>query len=180
MRTGDAVAFLDAHGAAGIPHPGGTLLDHLVRVAEVLSGWGNPDAVVLAGLCHATYGTDGFAIELLPPDSREPLRAVVGDEAERLVHLYGSCARRATYRTLDGPGPTSLTDRWTGQEHALDRAEARAFVEITVANELDVLAHNDDLAGRHGPAILEQFRGWRRSMSPAAWTVVDAWPAGPA
>ncbi len=34
-------------------HPGGTLLEHLRRVAALLRSWGADPAVEVAGLCHA-------------------------------------------------------------------------------------------------------------------------------
>ena len=51
---------LASRGAAGIAHPGGTLLAHLERVHALLTEWGARPAVRLAGLCHAYYGTDRF------------------------------------------------------------------------------------------------------------------------
>jgi hypothetical protein len=74
--------FLLAHGADRIDHPGGTLYDHLSRVADVLSEWGAAEEVRLAGLCHAAYGTDGFDKSLLSVDDRKALRDVIGEDAE--------------------------------------------------------------------------------------------------
>ncbi len=54
-----AVDALEEWGARSHSHPGGTLLDHLVRTESMLRHWGAPDEVALAGLCHAAYGTDG-------------------------------------------------------------------------------------------------------------------------
>ncbi|MFJ5534848.1 DUF6817 domain-containing protein [Streptomyces sp. NPDC093261] len=39
---------------------GGTLLEHLVRVARLLSRWGAEPDVRVAGLCHVSYATAGF------------------------------------------------------------------------------------------------------------------------
>jgi hypothetical protein len=59
-RVEAAQKLLRARGAGGLPHPGGTLLEHLSRVRAQLAAWGAAPAVQLAGLCHAAYGTDGF------------------------------------------------------------------------------------------------------------------------
>ena len=80
--------LLTTCGAATIDHPGGTLLTHLDRVESRLARWGARDELRLAGLCHAFYGTDGFAETLLPLDRREVLREAIGGEAEELVHFY--------------------------------------------------------------------------------------------
>src|SRR5262245_36232371 len=91
-----AIALLTERGARELPHPGGTLLAHLRRVHDVLAGWGARPVLRLAGLCHAFYGTDGFATALGELSRRDELAAVIGEDAERLVYLYASCDRRAS------------------------------------------------------------------------------------
>lgn len=74
----------------------------------------------LAGLAHAVYGTDGFDLALLDPADRTTPRVLIGESAERLVHLYGACDRDRTWprrvsasscRRLSGrcPRPTVAT-----------------------------------------------------------------------
>src|SRR5262249_54758605 len=46
-----ALAFLEAHGAGAIEHPGGTLIAHLCRTADLLASWGASPALTVAGLC---------------------------------------------------------------------------------------------------------------------------------
>jgi hypothetical protein len=144
--TDEALALLVGLGAADIPHPGGRLLDHLVRTHDLLEEWGEAPAVRLAGLCHAAYGTDGFPTPLLDLGDRQRLRAVIGEDAEHLVYDYGACDRRATYARL-GERPLRLTDRFTGTTHAFGHGDgdgdgdAAAFAALTIANELDVLRH---------------------------------------
>jgi hypothetical protein len=92
-----AAELLASRGAAGIPHPGGTLLAHLERVHALLAQWGARPALRRAGLCHAFYGTDGFAVALGDPSRRDELASMVGEEAERLVYLYASCDRGFSY-----------------------------------------------------------------------------------
>ncbi|MFD2123142.1 DUF6817 domain-containing protein, partial [Streptomyces cirratus] len=58
--------LLDDLGASATPHPGGTLGAHLQRVQRQLEHWAARPALQLAGLCHAFYGTDGFATAPLP------------------------------------------------------------------------------------------------------------------
>jgi hypothetical protein len=164
--------FLRARGAEGIPHPGGTLYVHLGRVADTLAAWGAPTALQLAGLCHAAYGTDGFAVALLDLADRAVLVGAIGAEAEALVYRYGSCDRGAVYPRFGRPVPVVFTDRFTGAESTPSDAEVRAFVELTAANELDVLAHNADLAEKYGGALLGLFTRARPWLSPAAWRAV--------
>lgn len=163
-----AEELLTDTGAGAIPHPGGTLLAHLHRVRTLLEIWGAPEDVQLAGLCHATYGTDGFGTALLTRDERARLVAAIGAPAEALVYLYGSCDRRATYPLLGDDAPVVFTDRFTGATSTPPPALTRGFVEITAANELDVVQHNADIAAEHGPALRALFERARRHLSPAA------------
>jgi hypothetical protein len=166
-----AVRLLRECGAGAIEHPGGTLLAHLIRVADVLERWSAPDDVVLAGLCHATYGTDGFPTALLPVTERARLASVVGAPAEELVHLYGSCDRGATYPLLAGE-VVALRDRFTGETRDVAGAPLQAFVELTIANELDLVDQDPEFAARYGPELLALFTRARRHASDAAWRAV--------
>ncbi|WP_377273176.1 DUF6817 domain-containing protein [Peterkaempfera sp. SMS 1(5)a] len=161
--------FLRDRGAARMAHPGGTLLDHLLRVANLLSTWGAQPAVQLAGLCHAAYGTDGFDQSLMDTDERKLLAELIGDRAEALVSLYASCDRATVYPRLGSGNPVVFRDRFTGREHTPAEADQRAFLEITAANELDVLAHNAGLAEQHGPGLYRLFARSRELLSAPAW-----------
>lgn len=161
--------FLLDHGAAQIDHPGGTLFAHLCRVADRLADWDATSDVVLAGLCHAVYGTDGFPTALTPPGERGELAEVIGVAAEKIVYLYGSCDRGATYPLFVGAGPVAFHDRFTGAVREAEDAQVRAFVEISAANELDVVPHSENFEPHYGSALLELFTRARHWLSPAAW-----------
>jgi hypothetical protein len=154
-RRHAAEALLRARGADDIDHPGGTLLGHLARVQMVLAEWGAEDDVQLAGLCHAAYGTDGFGVALLTLDERLLLAEAIGSRAEALVYLYASCDRGQTYPQLAQPAVT-FTDRFSGTRHTPPPG-LRAFMEITAANELDVVRHNGELADQHGGGLAALF-----------------------
>ncbi|WP_182907096.1 VOC family protein [Microbispora sp. H13382] len=162
----DSTAFLVSRGAAGISHPGGTLLEHLHRVTAQLMGWGAPEEVQLAGLCHATYGTDGFDHRLLDLANRAALVEVIGAPAEALVYLYASCDRAATYPAL------RFVDRFTGRPVAPSDTELRAFTLITAANEIDVARHNADIRAKHGAELHAFFARNRHLLPPVAWEAV--------
>jgi hypothetical protein len=48
------------------------------------------------------------------------------------------------------------------------------LIELTVANELDVLAHDPGISERHGAELLRLFTEWRPLMSEAAWRAVES------
>ena len=166
-RNEAVIAALRERGAAAMDHPGGTLLDHLLRTSELLRSWGAQRDVVLAGLAHAAYGTDGFATALFGLDERDVVSQLIGHTAEGLVYLYACCDRAATYPTVTA-GTGLLRDRFTGSVMTLTEGELCAFVELTVANELDVVRHNARLLVQHGNALRTLFEGWRDQISGAA------------
>jgi Domain of unknown function (DUF6817) len=161
--------FLLAHGADQLPHAGGSLYDHLRRVTATLREWGADPTIQAAALCHACYGTDGFATSLLDVTERATLADLIGPAAESLVYLYGSCDRDAVYPRLANPGEVPFLDRFTGRTRTPPEPDVRAFVELTAANELDVVAHSPAIAAQHGPALFRLFVGVRDRMSAAAW-----------
>ncbi|MBY0442586.1 MAG: hypothetical protein K2Q25_10710 [Mycobacteriaceae bacterium] len=170
MRNDHAVQqWLLRHGADSITHPGGTLLAHLDRVATRLAEWNAPDDVRLAGLCHAAYGTDGFTTALIEPFARTELRGVIGVRAERLVYLYGSCERATVYPQLSSRAPVNFVDRFTGETAPATPTDTSAFVEITAANEIDVMSHNQELARVHAKSLYELLSSARHWLSPQGW-----------
>jgi hypothetical protein len=163
----EAGELLLSKGADRVEHPGGTLLAHLRRVHALLGEWGARPELRLAGLCHAFYGTDGFGTALGDRQRRDELIQVIGAEAERLVYLYASCDRARFYPHLASPdGP--FTDRFTGTVHRPPPADRCDFAELTVANELDVMAASPALRAEHGDSLAELFTAWRPLLSPSA------------
>ncbi|GAA4899874.1 DUF6817 domain-containing protein [Streptomyces coeruleoprunus] len=166
-----AIALLRACGAEGREHPGGTLLAHLLRVRDRLAAWGARPELRLAGLCHAFYGTDGFAVSLLPLERRAELRAAIGEEAEALVYLYASCDREATYPALHLPdGP--YRDRFTGETFTPTTRQRRGVAELTAANELDIATASPEFHTRWAPDLLTLFTRLRPLLTDAAWEEV--------
>ncbi|MER5478559.1 DUF6817 domain-containing protein [Streptomyces sp. NPDC002734] len=155
-------------GAGDVPHPGGTLLAHLTRVYSRLADWEARPALRLAGLCHAFYSTDGFTTALLPLERRGELAAVIGDEAEAIVHLYAACGRSATYPGLDRPSPV-FHDRFTGREFTPTDRQLRDFAELTAVNELDIARVDPDFRQRWGAGLLALFSRLRPLLSEHAW-----------
>lgn len=168
QRTTDATDLLVACGAETIAHPGGTLFAHLRRVHAKLVDWQAGEDVRLAGLCHAAYGTDGFATSLLPLEDRSRLAEIIGTGAEELVYFYASCDRAFSYRGLaerDGV----FRDRFTGTELVPTDAQRRDFAAITVANELDLVGVNADFATEHGSTLLALFTRFRPLLADSMW-----------
>lgn len=168
---GPVIQLLIACGAESIEHPGGTLLSHLKRVSALLDGWGARPALRAAGLGHAFYGTDGFPTALVDVADRGKVRDVLGEEAEGIVYRYAACDREFTYAGLSDPGGM-LRDRFTGESSVPTPGQRRDFVELTVANELDLMIVNAELRAKYGEALDRLFTRCREQMSDQAWLAV--------
>jgi pimeloyl-ACP methyl ester carboxylesterase len=159
------IELLRARGADAWPHPGGTLLSHLVRTARRLESWGASRALITAGLCHAAYGTAGYPRPLFEVANRAPLREDIGDEAEAIVYAYCAFDRDVHGR--------ELRDRFSGEYWAPSARMRRQLAELTIANELDVVEHAelnlDQLA-----SIAALLDAATPHSSQAAWSAVKA------
>lgn len=163
--TEAVLEWLRARGAPSIPHAGGSLYDHLGRVAERLAGHGAAEAERLAALTHAAYGTDGFPVVLLDVVERHTLRDLIGAEAEELVYRYGGCDRGRTWRALPSTG--LIWNRFTGNSAAPTPAELRAFADLSIVNELDVYERSPEIAEKAGDYFRSVFPTWEQITSPA-------------
>jgi hypothetical protein len=165
----DMGSLLLVRGADELEHAGGSLYVHLHRVAKRLTTLGASDTVVLAGLAHAAYGTDGFPTHLFDWQTERPvLEAVIGPEAELIVYRYGSCERETTWRDL--AEHHTVTDRFTGTSEELSVADLRDFIDLTIVNELDVLDHAPALAPKLRPFLQDQIPRWQSLASPTVLT----------
>jgi hypothetical protein len=145
-----------------VEHLGSNLLTHLLGTEAILRSWKVDEAVALAGLCHAAYGTDGFAPFLLELGERDRLVAAIGPDAEAAVYRYASCDRQLVYARL-GPAPVEFADRFTGTSEPAGADEMTTFALITAANETDLVRRGaldataeeavDDLIRRLAPYL---------------------------
>lgn len=165
--TRQAAQLLSQRNADAIEHPGGTLLRHLERTADLLELWEASPATVSAGLWHAAYGTDGFDVALFSLEERDLLRQVIGVDAESHVYCYAACDRRFTYAAAMR-GEFAYRDRLTGEQPDLPADVRRAFVDITFANEIDLYDHSPEFRTTLWPKLTPVFAGLEHSASPAA------------
>ncbi len=145
-----AIELLRSRGADRIPHLDGDLLSHLVGTSGLLRAWDGSTSLVLAGLCHACYGTDGFPRPLLNLSERPVLEAAIGTGAESLVYLYASCDRSFFYPVVGKVREPRFRDRFTGAIYAPRTTLIGQLLELTFANELEI--------ARRSPAFVEENR----------------------
>jgi hypothetical protein len=148
----EKLSILEEAGAGWMPHSRRSLLEHLLGVRALLEGWRARPALLDAGLFHAVYGTEFFEREPLGPQERDRVRAAIGDEAERLAHLWGALQRRTLADNVGrAEGFTALL-RAGGEPVPLSKADLSDLVTLWVA---DTLEQVDRLGGRtrHQPEL---------------------------
>ena len=136
----DLLPKLETLGAGALRHVNGPLLSHLKGTRDLLRKWGNPEALCNAGLYHAVYGTAGFEPALLDVKDRGAGAALLGEDAERIVYVFAACDREYFYKQLLKPEEPAYRDRFTGAIYRLNPEAFRDICELTLANELEILA----------------------------------------
>ena len=163
------IDLLVSRGAPAIDHPGGDLLTHLVRTSESLRSWGAPPELVVAGLTHAAYGTDGFDVALFSLTERGIVAAAIGARAEAIVYRYASCDRAFAYPQIGRRTGVAFRDRFTMTVEHVPHDDVRAFAELTLANELDLVRHSESFRRTYGPALRSLFARWKCVVHESAY-----------
>lgn len=70
----------------GIKHSDNDFYSHCYNVFKILEDLKQPKHVCLAGLYHSIYDTDAFSVGISV--SREEIKKIIGQKAERLVWLF--------------------------------------------------------------------------------------------
>lgn len=153
----DHLALLRALDAHVTSHSRGTLLEHLRGTHDLLREWGNGPEVCVAGLFHSIYGTYAFETRSADLGMRDAVARVIGEPAERLVHLFCVTDRRRFYDHL-GEARFALHDMVEDRELPVDRATLAALIEMEVANVVDQLPRRSPRKARaavelYGPAF---------------------------
>lgn len=126
--------WLRAQGAGDAPHSGRTLLDHLANTYCILASSKQPSSVCMAGLFHSVYGTNAFRRVTVAASRRSEVRALAGEEAERLAWLFGTMERpRAIVEGLRGKAIRPADEH----EPLLDGAWIHKLAAIECANLLE-------------------------------------------
>jgi len=173
-RNPFVLGHLHALGAREFVHPNGSLERHLRATARLLRRWGNRDAVCLAGLYHAVYGTAGIRGALVGLDARAATIDVIGVEAEGLVYLYGACDRDGFHPRIGTAMQRLFVDRFARAEYAIDACRLRDFCEITVANELELARRSAAFRARHARALMELVERMQGLISDSAYAAARA------
>ena len=132
------------------PHARDTFANHLESTYAILQAWDQPPRVCRTGLVHTAYSGDlfsFFAFDAALSSERARLAQLIGEEAEPLVHLFGTVARHEfvglgrmmANRTHDADmlaGSVIARSR-LGPDVTLDAATVAELVVVTIADYLD-------------------------------------------
>ena len=86
LETG--IDYLQEIGCDDIEQADRPLTAHLLGTHAILSVWGQPESVCIAGLLHALYGSDSEPQLIHPTPRREEVQRRFGKEVESLVYEY--------------------------------------------------------------------------------------------
>lgn len=131
------------------PHARDTFANHLESTYAILQAWDQPSRVCRAGLVHTAYSGDlfsFFAYDAKLSSERARLADLIGEEAEPLVHLFGTIARHE-FVGLGKMMENRTTDAATPLTNELVRARSRlgpdVELEPSVVAELVVVTIAD-------------------------------------
>jgi hypothetical protein len=174
MISTDREELLRSLGADGVEHNSRERLrPHLEATHDLLREWGARDALCDAGLFHSIYGTEYFQVETAPVTCRDQVRAVIGDEAERLVQLW--CFGR---RDTLAPAFTRMQDRRDGSWIALEEGQAQDLVDLWIADTLEQLPRVPEREVRTARMLVEWSGRALPASREALLATVAAYPEG--
>jgi hypothetical protein len=106
------------------------------------------------------------------------LKRVAGWLGVGVNHLPDASADRAfVYPQIGTASTVVVRDRFTSTARALSDTELRHFMELTAANELDVITHSADMTARYGRELEDLMRRAANLLSSrcsAAWRALPA------
>ena len=160
---------LQALGAGEFEHLNGSLAAHLRGTESLLREWGAHEAICIAGLYHAVYGTDGYNPALVGIAMRGRIASLLGNAAEELAYLYGACNRRVYYPRIGTGSQLLFTDRFTGTEYEISNEQLRDLCELILSNELEIAQGSAEFRDKHGANLRKLFERMEGLVSEAGF-----------
>ena len=170
MSNTDALfAELQVMGAGEFKHLNGSLAAHLRGTEALLRAWGAREALCLAGLYHAAYGTDGYQPALVSVGMRPKIAALIGEDAEEIAYLYGACLRQVYYPRIGTNSQHMFADRFSDSQYEISVERVCDITELILANELEIASGSLEFRVSHGKKLSELFERMRAFVSPSGF-----------
>lgn len=160
-------------GAGDFEHIDGVLIGHLVGTQTLLRRWRASPILQDAGLYHAAYGTAGFSEQLVSPEQRDKISAIIGKDAEKIVYLYCSCDRDYFWPQFSKVDNPEFRDRFTDQVFQLSQQQLFDFCELTAANELEIASNSEEFINEHGRELYMLLKTMKKYLSFQAWSTIE-------
>ncbi|KQS27067.1 cyclophane-containing peptide 2OG-Fe(II) oxygenase YhhC [Dyadobacter sp. Leaf189] len=135
------ISFLKQEGADLVNHTNRTLMAHLIGTANILRSWNAPRYLWLAGLFHSVYGTGSFSKALIDPERRQDIAELIGEEAERLVYIFGNLNTSQFCQDLLANDNSFDTTLLNGESMLINTSEVTSILMLILANELEQSFH---------------------------------------
>lgn len=136
------VAVLRSVGAGECWHKHGSFLDHLVDTYRILKLWKAQDSVCLCGLFHSAYSNSYVNLAIFDPSTgRDVVAKLVGEAAERLIHLFCIVPRQSL-----------IHDDLLFHYSETELLEHLKFSEISVRNAKE-------------SGVFDEEEGWRKKLN---------------
>src|SRR5262245_63726325 len=168
-------SFLADLGIDKVAHTKKNYLAHLIAVYHFMKNEGCTEELCRAGMFHSIYGTQQFQGFKLPVESRQQVRELIGDRAEKLAYL--NCAmKRETVDAIVGQKeePYRFLDRITGEEVTLNRADFDDLCRVHLYDWLEQVPRSEYGWGYRRAA----YRGIAERLGPHAVGAYDRVFAG--
>lgn len=183
-RLESMLQVLGREGAREIWHKHGTFYDHLLGVWRILAAWRQPAEVCRLGLMHSVYSNSFVRMKVFDADhgaGRESVRRLIGEEAERLVHLFCTIRREELLPLgdlsvpADGLEVSTLID---DRKVRLSRGDLGTFLVVTMADYAEQLFGWQDrlfaLPGSDGKLRGGPHSLWPGENRPGIWLGLNA------
>ncbi|KAL3161203.1 hypothetical protein ABBQ38_009572 [Trebouxia sp. C0009 RCD-2024] len=176
--------FLESLGCGKVQHDTGCLfLEHLSGVQEVLRSWDEPEYVCNTGLFHSVYGTELFQDYSVSFDRRPDIQALIGDQAEFLVHTFCVMDLASLDATMDAPSGkhhVMARKQHGGHPIPLTDQQYRDLITVQLADWLEQVerySHMPDpkLGWQPGDAWGHRRNGYRRMAERLGGVQLEAW-----
>lgn len=160
---------LEGLNAGRLNHLNGQLISHLEATHNYLVKWGNREALCIAGLYHATYSTDGYSQQLIDINQRNQIIHLIGAEAENIVYHYAACDRDYFYPKIGRSENFPFYNRFTCKESFLELHLFCDLLELTLANEIEIVSNNRNFKEQHRDWYVELFDRFEPYVSSKAF-----------
>lgn len=124
---------LDELGTASVRHRNGNLMDHLLRVYDLLKLQSYSDAICRAGAFHSIFGTNIFQHTTVMRSESQRIVEYIGQEATEIVELFGQIQRPHTLETALLNMNTNVR-MINGEERILTQKQLNSLCAIEAAN----------------------------------------------